>query len=173
MTEYHRSVRAVDSQTRKLLDQITLEGTCCCWNIYHPQTKFAKVMFLQVSVCSQGGGMRGCSREEGGMACMVASGGDAWLLPGGMHGCSPGEPAWDTMRYGDTINERAVRILLECILLFIITSNKRLMPTSPTFVYRKKSCTSTIKLISGCVRITQPPGICRVCSKIGCVYCMG
>ena len=24
---------------------------------------------------------------------------------------------WDTMRYGDTMNERAVRILLECILV--------------------------------------------------------
>ena len=24
---------------------------------------------------------------------------------------------WDTTRYGDTINERAVRILLECILV--------------------------------------------------------
>ena len=27
-------------------------------NIYRPQTKFAKVMFLQVSVCPQGGGVR-------------------------------------------------------------------------------------------------------------------
>ena len=72
----------------------------------------------------------------GGGACVVALGRrgawHAWLLPGGMHGCSPGEPAWNTMRYGDTINERAVRILLECILVFIITSNKRLMLTSPT-----------------------------------------
>ena len=41
------------------------------------------------------GGMRGCS---GG---------------GGVHGCSQG----DMMRYGDTVNERAVRILLECILV--------------------------------------------------------
>ena len=32
-----------------------------------------------------------------------------------MHG--EGGHAWDTMRYGDTINERAVRILLECILV--------------------------------------------------------
>ena len=76
-----------------------------------------------------GGGMRGCSL--GGMrgcsqgACMVASGGHAWLLrggvhgcsQGGMHGCSRGGHAWDMMRYGDTINERAVRILLECILV--------------------------------------------------------
>ena len=30
---------------------------------------------------------------------------------------APGGHAWDTTRYGDTINERAVRILLECILV--------------------------------------------------------
>ena len=81
------------------------------------------------------GGMHGCSQ-----------GGCVWLLQGGMHGCSgghvwllPGEHAWllggcawllpevcmvapgghvrDTMRYGDMVNERAVRILLECILV--------------------------------------------------------
>ena len=39
-------------------------------------------------------------------ACVVALGG-AWLLGGGR--------VWDTTRYGDTVNERAVRILLECI----------------------------------------------------------
>ena len=82
---------------------------------YRPQTKFAKVMFLQVSVCPRGGihgclggawllrgeggtyvvawgGVHGCSRG----ACVVAPGG-AWLLrgacvvaPGGVHGCSGG-----------------------------------------------------------------------------------
>ena len=50
-----------------------------------------------------GGGMHGCSR-------------------GGMHGCSGGGHAWDTTRYGDTINERAVRILLECILVLPLLS---------------------------------------------------
>ena len=75
--------------------------------------------------CSRGacvvaprGGMHGCSRG----ACVVA--------PGGMCGCSRGcgcsggmcmvalgGHAWDTTRYGDTVNERAVRILLECILV--------------------------------------------------------
>ena len=51
------------------------------------------------------GGMCGCS----GGACMVAlGGGHVWLLLGG---------AWDMTRYGDTINERAVHILLECILV--------------------------------------------------------
>ena len=64
------------------------------------------------------GGVCGCS---GWGACMVAPGG-AWLLPGGVHGCSGGGHAWDTMRYRDTINERAVRILLECILVLNILS---------------------------------------------------
>ena len=52
-----------------------------------------------------------------GVACVVAPGGHAWLLPGGMRGCSWGGHVWDTTRYGDTVNERAVRILLECILV--------------------------------------------------------
>ena len=136
--------------------------------------KFAKVMFLQVSVCPHGGDMHGCWGGGGlrghawllpggvhgcsGGACMVAPGGHAWLLwggtcvvapgegmcgcswgacvvaLGGMHGCSRGGAwllpeghawlllgghAWDTTRYGDTINERAVRILLECILVVV------------------------------------------------------
>ena len=51
------------------------------------------------------GGMHGCS----GGARMVAPGGHAWLLWGGH--------VWDTTRYGDTANERAVRISLECILV--------------------------------------------------------
>ena len=51
------------------------------------------------------GGMRGCS-----------GGGHVWLLPGGVRGCSRGH-VWDMMRYGDTVNERAVHILLECILV--------------------------------------------------------
>ena len=81
--------------------------------------KFAKVMFLQVSVCPQGGGghawllggMHGCSRGAcvvapgGGMrgcfwgvmhgcsggVCIVAPGwGACMVAPGGMHGCSGG-----------------------------------------------------------------------------------
>ena len=80
---------------------------------------------------AQGGGM--CMVAPGG-ACVVArggmhgcsGGGHAWLLPGGVRGCSGGGMCgcswgrghvWDMMRYGDTVNERAVRILLECILL--------------------------------------------------------
>ena len=49
-----------------------------------------------------------CMVAPGGV-CVVAAGGHAWLLPGGH--------AWDTVRYGDMVNERAVRILLECILV--------------------------------------------------------
>ena len=57
-------------------------------DIYRPQTKFAKVMFLQVSVCPWGG-VGGCS---GGHVWLLL-GGHAWLLWGGMHGCSGGH-AW-------------------------------------------------------------------------------
>ena len=54
---------------------------------YRPQTKFAKVMFLQVSVCPRGGA---CMVAGG--ACVVAAGGcvvagvHVWLL-GDMRGC--------------------------------------------------------------------------------------
>ena len=69
------------------------------------------------------GGMHGCL---GG--AWLLPGGHVWLLWGGMHGCSKGGAcvvaprgrAWDTTRYGDTVNEQAVRILLECILVFNI-----------------------------------------------------
>ena len=100
-------------------------------------------------VCDYEGGMRGCSRGVcmvawGGMcgcsggvcmvawgeACMVALGGHMWLLQGGVHGCSGGRGvhgclgghAWDKTRYGDTVNERAVGILLECILVSLVIS---------------------------------------------------
>ena len=43
--------------------------------------------------------------------------GGACVVKGGMWG--KGGHAWGTTRYGDTINERAVRILLECILVFL------------------------------------------------------
>ena len=61
---------------------------CSCSNYhYRPQTKFAKVMFLQVSVILSTG--RACVVARG--ACMVAPGGRAWLLRGGgVRGCSQG-----------------------------------------------------------------------------------
>ena len=52
---------------------------------YRPQTKFAKVMFLQVSVCPQVG--EACVVARG--ACMVAQGGMRGCS-GGMRGCSGG-----------------------------------------------------------------------------------
>ena len=147
---------------------------------YRPQTKFAKVMFLQVSVCPQrGGDMCGCSGGGGGCAWLLRGhewllGGHAWLLRGGMHGCSGGHAwfflggvhvffrghawffpggmhgffpgghgffwgghAWFFLggMHGfflgghhrirrDTVNEQAVRILLECILVSLIFAVK-------------------------------------------------
>ena len=65
-------------------------------NFYRPLTKFAKVMFLQVSVCPQGGGVHG-----GGRVCVA--GGHAWQ--GCVHGrgcawqgaCTAGGRAWQDM----------------------------------------------------------------------------
>ena len=79
---------------------------------YRPQTKFAKVMFLQVSVCPhRGGGMRGFIRWGvrgfiwGGVrgfiwggACMVLFRGCAWFYSGGA--CMVFSVFSDTMRYG-------------------------------------------------------------------------
>ena len=59
-----------------------------------------------------------CMVASGG-ACMVAGGGHAWLLAGDMHGCRG--YAWlqgDVHRIRqDMVNEWAVYILLECILV--------------------------------------------------------
>ena len=48
----------------------------------------------------------------------------AGVMVGGMRGmervCHTCPPPADTTRYGDTVNERAVRILLECILVYLI-----------------------------------------------------
>ena len=60
-------------------------------------TKFAKVMFLHLSFCSHGG--------------WSASGEGGSLHPGGCWQTAPDR----ILR--DTVNERAVRILLECILV--------------------------------------------------------
>ena len=83
-------------------------------------------------VCMVVGGMHGCRRGhtwlEG--ACVVAvgacvvAGGHAWLwgvcvVVGGMHG-GRGDMGWIRR---NTVNERAVGILLECILVFLISKN--------------------------------------------------
>ena len=57
-------------------------------------------------------GMHGHSRG----ACMVAPRGGMHGCSCGVHGCSGGH-TWDMTRYGDTVNEQVVRILLECILV--------------------------------------------------------
>ena len=61
-------------------------------NIYRPQTKFAKVMFLQVSVTLSTGGA--CVVARG--ACVVAPGwgGHAWFYLGGHAWFYLGGPAW-------------------------------------------------------------------------------
>ena len=63
----------------------------------------------------------GCAWLSG--ACMA--GGHVWL--GGVHGC--GGHAWLPggvhMIQQDTVNERAVRILLECILVILAFSLQR------------------------------------------------
>ena len=59
---------------------------------------------------------------RGAGACMVAPGGACVVAPrGACMVAAGGGHVWDTTRYGDTINERAVRILLECILVLICT----------------------------------------------------
>ena len=112
--------------------------------------------------CSRGacmvapGGMRGCSWgvcmvvPRG--VCMVAPGGVcllwghvwllpggyAWLLWGGMCGYSGGDMcAWDMTRYGDAVNEQAVRILLECILVLKFIQLVTALNLSPLEVVQK------------------------------------
>ena len=99
---------------------------------YRPQTKFAKVMCFTGVCLSTGGGIcgRGCAWQ--GRACVAGghawqggtcmAGGCAWQGAGmhgmgGMHGrgaCVPQQILWDT------VNERVVRIILECILVLHI-----------------------------------------------------
>ena len=58
-------------------------------------------------------------------ACMVFARGHAWFLPGGHAWFFLGGHAWFFLGGGmhrirrDTVNERAVRILLECILVHL------------------------------------------------------
>ena len=56
-------------------------------DFYRPQTKFAKVMFLQVSVCPRGGH---AWLLPGGRAWLLRGGVRAWLLPGGVCVVAPG-----------------------------------------------------------------------------------
>ena len=98
---------------------------------YRPQTWFAKVMFLQVSVCPQGGVLHpggGFSIQGGGGGVLHLGGFSIWggspsggvLHPGGFSiwGGSPSGgfsiPGGGVLH---PVNVRAVRILLECILV--------------------------------------------------------
>ena len=111
--------------------------------IYRPQTKFVKVMFLHLSVSHsvQGGMLGGVHGREAYMAggvhrvCMAGGvhGGHAWqgyvcgrgvcVAVGGMHG--GGHVWWECVCHAcpprhykiRSVNARAVRILLECILV--------------------------------------------------------
>ena len=81
------------------------------------------------------GGVHGCSGGHAWLlqgACVVALGrvcgcseGHVWLLWGGCMVAPGGGHARDMTRYGDMVNERAVYILLECILVcFVIGGSK-------------------------------------------------
>ena len=85
----------------------------------------------RVGMCGGGhawwGGMDGGGHVCWGVcmagACMVGvhvAGGHAWqgACVAGGHACHTHPPA-DTMRYGDMVNEQAVCILLECILVLV------------------------------------------------------
>ena len=52
------------------------------------------------------------------MAGVYVAGGHAWQGVCMVGACMPCMPPADTTRYGDTVNERPVRILLECILVY-------------------------------------------------------
>ena len=101
--------------------------------------------------CMFAGGMRGCRGCVRGCrgACMVARG-HTWLLGGvhccwGVRGCGGHVWLWGTCMVAgggmrgirrDTVNERAVRILLECILVLnktlgVTTINLPFVPSYP------------------------------------------
>ena len=114
--------------------------------------------YVFTGVCLSTGGMRAWLLTGG---CMVAPGGHAWLLRGacmvsprgGMRGCSGGGHAWllpggggcawDMTRYRDTVNERAVCILLEFILVNITFKTVK--------IYQAKNCLKDFALNSRAV----------------------
>ena len=117
---------------------------------YRPQRSWGKVIFSEACVknsvhrgCVHGclGGVRGCWGGHMWLlvgvlgcwgACMVAGGmcgeGGVCIVNRGSCMAQWGAwrrwHAWDTTRYGDTINELVVRILLECILVLMQFSEK-------------------------------------------------
>ena len=99
--------------------------SCFSVKFYRPQTKFAKVMFSQVSVCPQGGISQhvlgtGVYPSMHWAGVVSTRGVSAWgCIP---ERCYPGEGIWGTppdqrQILWDTVNKRAVRIPMECILV--------------------------------------------------------
>ena len=84
----------------------------CCWGGIHGCSGGACMVAPRGACVGYDEIQRYEIRSMLGGACMVGG------LPGDGGGC-----AWDTTRYRDTINERAVRILLECILVIIFLCN--------------------------------------------------
>ena len=102
---------------------------------YRPQTKFPKVMFSQVSVCPQG---RVCIPACTGQGVCIPACIGQGMYPS-MHwaeGCARGDqrqtppgPEADTLPrriLRNTVNKRAVRIPLECILVLKNKHTKKL-----------------------------------------------
>ena len=102
-------------------------------NFYRPQRSWGKIIFSEA--CVKNSVHRGVLR--GGGRCCVAGGMHVCMHGGGVHGrgaCVAGGPAWGAYMVGghmwqkggrhawqilrDTVNERVVRILLECILVY-------------------------------------------------------
>ena len=79
------------------------------YHYYHPQTKFTKVMFSQVSVCPQGGVCL-CSRE-----CLPHTPRTRGRHPRGKH--PPGQTPLLPSACWHLVNKRVGRIPLECILV--------------------------------------------------------
>ena len=88
---------------------------------YRPQTRFAKVMFSQVSVCPQGGAGGVCAPMHVGIH-------PPWA------GTPPGRYTPLFSACWDTVNKRAVRIPLECILVLFTIKNLFSIPGSPMSV---------------------------------------
>ena len=78
-------------------------------------------MYLQVSVCPQGGCIRGRCVCVWQGACVAREGCAGWgaCMAGAYvaRGACVGQGACPQQILRDTVNERAVRILLECILV--------------------------------------------------------
>ena len=96
-----------------LIYYVTNEASCIAVSApinYRPQTKFAKVMFLHLSVSHSVHGTVVSASVHAGIHTSL-----------GRHPPPPGQtPTLRSACLGDTGNKRAVRILLECILILTV-----------------------------------------------------